>query len=38
LKALFDGLVKLHISDLGDAERMISKEGEEVPFSKNVKG
>jgi hypothetical protein len=38
LKALFDGLVKLFIGDTGDAEKMISKEGEEVPFSKNVKG
>lgn len=29
MKALFDGLVRLYINpDLGDAEKMISKEGE----------
>ena len=34
LKALFDGIVKLSINDLGDITEMKSKEGEVMPFLK----
>jgi dynein heavy chain len=37
LKALFDGIVKLTMSDLGDLTEMKSKEGENLPFLKLVK-
>ena len=36
-KALFDGIVKLTMNDLGDLTEMQSKEGEILPFSKPVK-
>ena len=37
LKALFDGLVKLEITEIGDTLTMISKEDEKVTFNKPVK-
>jgi len=37
LKALFDGLVKLRINDVGDTKTMLSKENEEVEFQRPVK-
>lgn len=37
MKALFDGLVRLDINELQDAEKMMSKEGEVVAFNKTVK-
>ena len=37
LKALFDGIVRLTMNDLGDVTEMKSKEGEIMPFLKQVK-